>query len=120
MIRWRRAVGTTCLSVVEPVEDLAGFDGMERFGSAVWGLGLGMSNKGTLGVGGLEFDDASPQFPVASAILRVDSLYSLPSVCRVDDTIRRGTGKTSIGCGNSSGVDELPGLSYSPSSLVEC
>ena len=46
MIRWRRAVGTTCLSVVEPVEDLAGFDGMERFVSAVWGLGLGMSNRG--------------------------------------------------------------------------
>jgi len=71
-------------------------------------------------IGGLEFDDASPQFPVASDILRVDSLYSLPSVDRVDGTIRRGTGKTSIGCGNSSGVDELPGLFYSPPSLVEC
>jgi len=42
---------------------------MIRFGGAVRGLGIGMSNGGaapggTLGVGRFGFDDVSPQFPL--------------------------------------------------------
>ena len=96
-----------------------GYDGMDRFGGAGRGLGMGMSNGGTapggtLGVGGFEFDDASPQFPAASDILRGDSLYGLPSAARGNGTIGSGAaagpgGPRSV-AGDASGVDELPGL----------
>jgi hypothetical protein len=113
----------TCRSVVVPVvlpiEDLADTTGMDRFGGAVRGLGMGMSNGGgapgsALCVGGFEFDDASPQFPAASDILRGDFLYGLPSAGRGNGTIGSGAGGGPSGprsaAGNSSGVDELPGL----------
>ena len=65
-------------------------------------------NNSGYGVGRSEFDDASPQFPAASDILRGDSLY--PS---------HGNGTAGSGAGGvpggllsaaeaSSGVDELP------------
>jgi len=74
-----------------------GYDSIDCFGGAVRGLGTGISNGGTppggvLGVGGFEFDDASPQFPAASDILRGDSLYSLPSASRGNGTTRSGAG----------------------------
>lgn len=96
-----------------------GYDGMDRFGGAGRGLGMGMSNGsaapgGALGVGGFEFDDASPQFPAASDILRGDSLYGLPSAGRGNGTIGSGAGGGPGGprsaTGDTSGVDELPGL----------
>ena len=96
-----------------------GYDGMDRFGGAGRGLGMGMSNGGAapggvLGVGGFEFDDASPQFPAASDILRGDSLYGLPSAGRGNGTIGSGAGGGPGGpraaAGDPSGVDELPGL----------
>jgi len=96
-----------------------GYDGMDRFGGAGRGLGMGMSNGGAvhggaLGVGGFEFDDASPQFPAASDILRGDSLYSLPSAGRGNGTIGSGAnggpGGPRSATGDPSGVDELPGL----------
>ena len=60
---------------------------------------------------GFEFDDASPQFTAASAILRGDSLYSLPSAGRSNGTIGSGgPGGPRSAAGDSSGVDELPGL----------
>jgi hypothetical protein len=75
---------------------------MDRFGGAGRGLGIGLSNGGAapgcaLGGGGFEFDDASPQFPAASDILRGDSLYSLPSAGRGKDTIGSGAGGRSGG-----------------------
>jgi hypothetical protein len=72
-----------------------GCDGMDRFGGAVWGLGMGMSNGGAapggaLGVGGFEFDDVSLQFPAASYILCGDSFYTLRSAGHGNSTIGRG------------------------------
>lgn len=96
-----------------------GYDGMDRFGGAGRGLGMGMSNGGTapggaLGVGGFEFDDASPQFPAASDILRGDSLYGLPGAGRGNGAIGSGAtvgpGGPRSATGDTSGVDELPGL----------
>jgi hypothetical protein len=95
-----------------------GYDSMDRFGGAGRGLGMGMSNGGAapggaLGVGGFEFDDASPQFPAASDILRGDSLYTLPSAGRGNGTIGSGAAGVPGGPrsgGDTSGVDELPGL----------
>lgn len=96
-----------------------GYDSMDRFSGAGRGLGMGMSNGsaapgGALGVGGFEFDDASPQFPAASDILRGDSLYGLPSAGRGNGTIGSGAGGGPGGprsaTGDTSGVDELPGL----------
>jgi len=54
-------------------------------GGAVCGLVMGMSNGsaapgGVLGVGGFDFDDASPQFPAAPDTLRGDSLHGLPAL----------------------------------------
>jgi len=68
-----------------------GYGSVDRFGGAVRGLGIGISNGGTspggvLGVGGFEFDDASPQFPAASDILRGDLPYSLSSASRGNST----------------------------------
>ena len=94
-----------------------GYDGTDRLGGAGRALGVGFSNGAiaptVLGVGGFEFDDASPQFPAASDILRGDSLYSLPSAGRGNGTIGSGAGgghgpRTTAG--DTSGVDELPGL----------
>jgi hypothetical protein len=94
------AVMTTC-------EDLAVMDGMDHFDGAVRGLGMRMSNGGAapggaLGVGGFEFDDASPQFPAASDIFRGESLYGLPSAGRGNITIGsggRGSRWSPFGCG---------------------
>jgi len=62
-----------------------GHNDMDRFGDVVWGLGMGMSNGGgapggTLGVGRFEFDDASPQFPATSNLLRGDSSIASPAL----------------------------------------
>ena len=102
----------TCPSVVVlvvvPTEDLACYNGMDRFGGAVRGLGMGVSNGGAasggaLGAGGFDFDDVSPQFPAGSDTLRGDSPYSLPSVGSGNGAIGSGAGwKTRLspfGCG---------------------
>jgi len=87
---------------------------MDRFGGAVRGLGMGMSNGGAapggvLGVGGFDFNDASPQFPAAPDTLHGDSLYGLPSFGRGNGTIGSGAGGEPGGPrsagGDSSGVD---------------
>jgi len=98
--------------------DLACYEGMDRFGGAVCGLGMGMSNGraapgGALGVGGFDFDDASPQFPPAPPdTLRGASLYGFPSVGRGNGTIGSGGGGGPGGprsaAEDSSGVDQLP------------
>jgi len=94
---------------------------MDRFGGAVCGLGMGMSNGraapgGALGVGGFDFDDASPHFPVAPDNPRGDSLYGLPSVGRGNGTIGSGGGGGPRGprsaAEDSSGVDQLPVLFF--------
>ena len=74
-----------------------GYDSIDRFSGAVRGLGTGINNGGTppggvLDVGGFEFDDASPQFPAASDILRGDSPYSLSSASRGNGTTGSGAG----------------------------
>jgi len=92
---------------------------MDRFGGAVCGLGMGMSNGsaapgGVLDIGGFDFDDASPQFPAAPDTLRGDSLYGLPSFGRGNSTIGSGAGgepgRPRSAAGDPSGVDGPPGL----------
>jgi len=92
------AVMMTCPSIVVlevlPTEDLACYDSMDRFDGAVRGLGMGMSHGSAApgGVGGFDFDDASPQFPAAPDTLRGDSFYGLSSVGRGNSTIGSGAG----------------------------
>jgi len=81
------AVMTICPSVVVvlPMEDLAVIMAWIAFSGAVRGLGTDMSNGGgapggTLGVGRFEFDDASPQFPATSDVLRGDSSIASPAL----------------------------------------
>jgi len=100
------AVMMTCPSIIV-------LDSMDRFGGAVCGLGMGMSNGsaapgGVLDVGGFHFDDTSPQFPAAPDTLHGDSLYGLPSFGRGNNTIGSGAGgepgRPRSAAGDSSGV----------------
>jgi len=80
---------------------------MDRFVGAVRRLGMGMSNGGgapggTLGVGRFDVDDASPQFPATSYVLRGDPSIASPALAAATgrlEVLQVGTRRSPFGCG---------------------